>query len=106
MTTPAPEEEIDLILGLFQRDIERHYGGRTVGKTLTGEEAKSQILAYVDKRELQARLIELDLFEQFLNTPPVSAITKGDLSAYKMSRLNDLETRSEALTNSKGDGDE
>ena len=27
------------VLMLFQRDIERHYGGRTVGKTLNGDQA-------------------------------------------------------------------
>lgn len=36
-------KSIELILQLFQRDIERHYGGRTVGLTLNGEQATAQL---------------------------------------------------------------
>lgn len=37
------DEKLALILGLYRRGIERNYGGRTVGKTLTGDEAVEQI---------------------------------------------------------------
>lgn len=37
------KEQLDLILSLYQRDIERHYGGRTVGKTLNRAEALDKI---------------------------------------------------------------
>lgn len=35
--------KLEDILGLFQRNIERKYGGRTAGNTLTGEEAVQRI---------------------------------------------------------------
>ncbi len=44
MATPNEQmDEIDLILDLYRRGVERHYGGRTVGKTLTGEEAAARL---------------------------------------------------------------
>jgi len=43
------DEKLELILGLYRRDIERNYGGRTVGRTLTGDEAIEQIKqAFID----------------------------------------------------------
>lgn len=49
------DKELELILGLYRRDIERHYGGRTVGKTLSAEEAKQALR----KHELQTVLKKL-----------------------------------------------
>lgn len=39
--------KLDDILGLYRRDIERHYGGRTVGRTLSGDEAVQQIKSLI-----------------------------------------------------------
>lgn len=37
---------LDTILNLYRRDIERHYGGKTVGNTLNGDEAKAAIIEH------------------------------------------------------------
>lgn len=56
---PKAKDSIELILGLFRRDIERHYGGRTVGKTLTGDEAAQAIQDYCNNQVVLSRRSEL-----------------------------------------------
>lgn len=57
-----------------------------------------EVLALIDKKELEARLIELNLFEQFLNKTGLNyPITSTDLYGFKMQRLKDLETRLDKL---------
>lgn len=49
MTQPD-SKSVELILQLFQRDIERHYGGRTVGLTLNGKQATAQLNRLLQQR--------------------------------------------------------
>lgn len=39
--------KIDQALELYRRGIERHYGGRTIGKTLDESEVKQRILSII-----------------------------------------------------------
>lgn len=50
---------------------------------------------------LEARLVELDLFEQYLNQHENQAITRGGLYTYKLQRLENLEERLAALHSQK-----
>ncbi len=51
----------------------------------------------IREAEFKARLVELDLFEQFMNQRENKMITRGDLYEFKMQRLEDLEKRLDAL---------
>lgn len=64
MTNQATEQAIDLILGLYQRDIERHHGGRTVGKTYNQTEAKAALKQLV----IRERIDELGKYQDWLNS--------------------------------------
>lgn len=57
MTTPAPDEELDDILLKHRTDTISISEGKSNGLDIgtSAKEAKSQILAYVDKRERLAR---------------------------------------------------
>lgn len=65
------------------------------------EVATNQLTLLLEKAALEARMIELDLFEQFMNQRENKGITRGDLYGFKMQRLKDLETRLEALNKVK-----
>lgn len=47
MTNPQLRKELELTLDLYTRAIQRHYGGRTVGKVLGFDEAIERIEALV-----------------------------------------------------------
>lgn len=66
MTPILPPDKLREILGRFQRDIERHYGGRTVGKTITGEEA----VAIIEQMATDALVAELRQIPFALDTEP------------------------------------
>ncbi len=52
------DEKLEEILGLYRRDIERHYGGRTIGKTLTGDEAVNHIKqAFKDAGYIKPKIV-------------------------------------------------
>jgi hypothetical protein len=51
-TSPDITRTITETLQLFQRDIERHYGGRTAGKTLTGDEAVHILVTLVQEAKI------------------------------------------------------
>lgn len=67
--SPSQPDSIELILQLFKRDIERHYGGRTVGETLTGEEAKQRLEDIITQATQLARLEELNNIEDAYDGP-------------------------------------
>lgn len=56
-------------------------------------QAKRALLHLIDRAKLESRMVELDLFEQFMNQRENTGITRGDLYGFKRSRLDDLETR-------------
>lgn len=62
------------------------------------DQALAAIEALLSKRELEARLVELDLLEQAMNraTEQGSVVS---LTPYKIMRLKDLEDRIDQLTN-------
>lgn len=109
--TPAPEEELDLdnILMLYANFCH----GR--GLQLSNEEAKSQILAYVDKRERRIRIDELEKTKDYIEDTLM--IITNDLPSllqheevyqirrhHKDSVQKNIDERISALTNSKVTG--
>lgn len=84
------EEQIDTILAFgytdptFITDIHTLIGGKKQVDT-----ARSAIHTLT----LDARLVELDLFEQFLGQHENKAITRADLYQFKLQRLKDLTDR-------------
>lgn len=48
------DDRIELVLQLFQRDLERKYGGRTVSETLTGDQASKAIKKIISEEVVKA----------------------------------------------------
>lgn len=75
------------ILQLYRRDIERNYGGRTVGKTLNGDEAKAAILQHesqaVKAADKAGRIDELKRIDGYAYGP--------DYGSYQEIRLKQLQ---------------
>lgn len=107
---PERPDDLDEILGKLEASV-LHY--EAMGEIKGGQDgyddymprvranAKQLLLAWRDshteKKVLEGRLIELDLFEQFLNQHKNKDITRGDLHKFKMERLKNLGGRLEKL---------
>lgn len=76
-------KSIELILQLFQRDIERHYGGRTVGLTLNGEQATAQLNRLLE----EAKVAEL---EKLGNAILTDGSSYDNIKPYVQRRLAEL----------------
>ena len=98
-------DEINNILQLFKRDIERHYGGRTVGKTLTGDEAVAKLAAMLaEARKDEIKGCQQHVFKLRTNVPRLHS-SPPQMDEYYRNRLTALEGNTQEEPHSYGGGE-